>query len=70
MLCPHDIGRDSWDRGGRESVVCPDYNSPQDLGEEALTERTDLFLETERPHDEVIVVVVVECYCFLKNNYC
>ncbi len=47
MLCPHDIGRDSWDRGGQESVV--DCNSPQELGEEALTERTRLRVETERP---------------------
>ena len=67
MMCPHDIGRDSWDRGGQESVVRPDFNSPQDLGEEALTERTPDLFETERPHDIVIVVVVVECCCFLIN---
>ena len=59
MMCPHDIGRDSWDRGGQESVVRPDFNSPQDLGEEALPERTPDLFETERPHDIVIVVVVV-----------
>ena len=47
MLCPHEIGRDSWDRGGQESVVRPDLNSPQDLGEEALTERTRRRVETE-----------------------
>ena len=64
MMCPHDIGRDSWDRGGQESVVRPDFNSPQDLGEEALTERAPRRKETERPHDEVIVV---EYYCFLIN---
>ena len=38
MLCPDDIGRDIWDRGGQESVEF--FNSPQELGEEALTERT------------------------------
>ena len=56
MKCPDGIGRDSWDRGGQESVVRPDFNSPQDLGEEALTERTRLRFETERPHDIVAVV--------------
>ena len=38
MWCPHDIGRDSWEWDGQESVVWPDLNSPQELGEEALTE--------------------------------
>ena len=69
-MCPHDIGRDSWDRGGQESVVRPDFNSPQDLGEEALTERTRLTVETDFPDNLVIVVVVVvvvECCFFLKN---
>ena len=60
MLCPHEIGRDSWDRGGHESVVY--CNSPQDLGEEALTERTPLEVETERPR--VKVIVAVEYYFF------
>jgi hypothetical protein len=32
MLCPHEIGLDSWNRGGQESVVRPDLISPQDLG--------------------------------------
>ena len=59
VLCPDKIGRDSWDRGGQESVVRPDFNSPQDLGEEALTERTRLRGETERPHDTVIVVALL-----------
>ena len=36
MLCPYDIGRDSWDREGQQSVLF--CNSPQELGEEALTE--------------------------------
>ena len=40
MLCPDAIGRDSWDRGGQEYVVRPDLNSPHELGEKALTERT------------------------------
>ena len=65
VLCPDKIGRDSWDRGGQESeLIC---NSPQELGEEALTERTPKRKETERPHDKVIVVVVVvvvESYFF------
>ena len=38
MGCPDDIGREVWDRVGRESVDCLDPNSPQELGEEALTE--------------------------------
>ena len=62
MMCPHDIGRDSWDRGGQESVGRPDFNSPQDLGEEALTERTPDLFETDFPQD-----LVIECCCFLIN---
>ena len=63
MMCPYIIGRDSWDRGGQESVVRPDFNSPQDLGEEALTERTRLTVETDFPDN----LVIVECCCFLIN---
>ena len=59
MWCLDGIGREIWDREGQESVVRPDFNSPQDLGEEALTEWTRLTVETERPRDIVIVVVVV-----------
>ena len=62
MWCPHDIGREIWDREGQESVVRPDFNSPQDLGEEALTERTRLTVETDFPQD-LVIVVVVECCC-------
>ena len=32
MVCPDNIGRDSWDRGGQGAVVCPDCNSPQEFG--------------------------------------
>ena len=64
MMCPYVIGRDSWDRGGQESVGRPDFNSPQDLGEEALTERTPDLFETDLTH---YVVIVVECCCFLIN---
>ena len=39
---PHAIGRDSWNRGGQESVVWPDSNSSQGVEEEALTERSPL----------------------------
>ena len=59
MWCLDGIGREIWDREGQESVVRPDFNSPQDLGEEALTEWTRLTVETERPRDIVLVVVVV-----------
>jgi len=38
MWCPDGIGRDSWDRGGRESVGWLAPNSPHRMGEEALTE--------------------------------
>ena len=38
MWCLDGIGREIWDREGQESVVQPDFNSPQDLGEEALAE--------------------------------
>ena len=65
MQCPDGIGREIWVRVGRESVVRPDFNSPQDLGEEALTERTPLQEETDRPRYKVIVVV--EYYCILIN---
>ena len=57
VLCPDKIGRDVWDRGGQDSVVF--CNSPPKLGEEALTERIPKRKETERPHDEIIVVLVV-----------
>ena len=62
MMCPYVIGRDSWDRGGQESVVRPDFNSPQDLGEEALTERTRLTVETDFP-DNIVIVVVAVVFC-------
>ena len=65
MWCLDGIGREIWDRGGQESVVRPDFNSPQDLGEEALTERTRLTVETDFPDN--LVIVVVECCCFLIN---
>ena len=52
MMCPYDIGRDSWEWEGQESVEWPDLNSPQELGEEALTEWTRNTVETERPLDE------------------
>ena len=61
MLCPYDIGRDSWEWEGQESEEWPDLNSPQELGEEALTEWTRNTDETEWPLDEIIV----EYYCFL-----
>jgi len=38
VKCPEDIGRESWVREWPESVVELKMNSPQGLGEEALTE--------------------------------
>ena len=49
MVCLHGEGRDSGDWGGQESEVCQDLKSHQELGEEALTERTLLGIEAERP---------------------
>ena len=59
MWCLDGIGREIWDREGQESVVRPDFNSPQELGEEDLTEWTRLTVETERRRDIGSVVVVV-----------
>ena len=47
MMCPDEVGRDSGDRGGQASEVFQDWKSHQDLGEQALTERTLLGVETE-----------------------
>ena len=49
MMCPDEVGRDSGDWGGQESEVWQDLKSHQELGEEALTERTFLGIEAERP---------------------
>ena len=38
MCCPHNIGRDSWDRGEHKSAVELDPSSPHEVGEEALAE--------------------------------
>ena len=38
VLCPDKIGRDGWDRGGRESVECF-VIPPKKLGDEALAEK-------------------------------
>ena len=67
VLCPHEIGRDSWDRGGQDSVEQPDLNSPPRIwGKKPSLKVVPLRGETERPLDEVIIVV--ECCCFLINT--
>ena len=38
MWCPHDIGRDSWVWGEQETLW--KMNSPHEVGEEALSERS------------------------------
>ena len=40
MWCPHDIGRDSW--VGGEQATLEMMNSPHEVGEEPLTERSSL----------------------------
>ena len=65
MVCPDNIGRDSWDRGGQESVVF--CNSPQEMGEEALTELIPFRKYVVIVVVVVVVVVVVEYYFFLIN---
>ena len=57
MMCPDEVGRDSGDWGGQESEVCQDLKSHQELGEEALTERTLLGIEAERPK------ILSDCCC-------
>ena len=65
MWCPHDIGRDSWVWGEQETLYTVD--SPHEVGEEALTERSPLSGE---PVPWNGGVMVVESYYFLINNYC
>ena len=40
MMCPHDIGRDSWVWGEQETLYM--MSSPHKVGEEALSERSSL----------------------------
>ena len=61
MWCPHDIGRDNWVWGEQKTLEM--MNSPHELGEVALTERSPCREETGWPLDEM-VVVVVESYSF------
>ena len=49
MVCPDNIGRDSWDRGGQESVVCPGLTPPKNLGEETPRGVDLLLVEADRP---------------------
>ena len=49
MMCPGDVGRDSGEWGGQESEVLQDWKSHQELGEEALAERTLHEVEMECP---------------------
>ena len=49
MMCPDGVGRDSGEWGGQKYAVLRDWKSHQELGEEALAERTLLGVETERP---------------------
>ena len=44
MMCPDREGRDSGEWGGQKSEVLRDWKSRQELGEEALAERTLLGL--------------------------
>ena len=55
MWCPDGIGRDSWDRGGRESVGWPALNSPQKGGRVSSVS----VRETDRPWSKIIVVIIV-----------
>ena len=63
MWCPHDIGRDSWVWGEQETLYTVD--SPHEVGEEALTERSPLSGEPVPWNGGVMVVV--ESYYFLKT---
>ena len=40
LLCPHDIGRDSWVWGEQEALEM--MKSPHEVGDEALTEGSSL----------------------------
>ena len=55
MLCPYDIGRASWDRGGQQSVLF--CNSPSRIGGRS----------PHRGERSVPTTPVIECYCFLIN---
>ena len=48
MWCPHDIGRDSWVWGEQETLWM--MNSPHEVGEEALSERSSLSGGSGVPH--------------------
>ena len=64
MWCPHDIGRDSWVWGEQETLWM--MNSPHEVGEEA----SSLIGPRCREKTGWPTGKIVECYCYLKNNYC
>ena len=55
MWCPDDIGRDSWVRGEQEALKM--MNSPNEVGDEAPTERSPCREEAGWPLGKMIVVV-------------
>ena len=59
MWCPDGIGRDSWDRGGQESVGWLAPDSPRESGKKPSPRVSGLLDETNRLLYVVIVVVVV-----------
>ena len=59
MKFPHNIGRDSWVWGEQETLS--KTNSPHEVGEEALTERSPLSGESvPRSGGAMVLVVAVE----------
>ena len=62
MYCLDEIGRGGWERGGRKSAV--KKNPPKNWGKEPSPRVTLSGTKSDRPLSRVIVVVV-ECYCFL-----
>ena len=54
VKCRNDIGRDSW-VWAEQGLGIAKQNSPQELGEEALTEWSPTRRKTERPVNTIIV---------------
>ena len=54
---------------GRAGDSLDDEFPPRSGGGSFFTDRISLSGENGGPTGK-IVVVVVECYCYLKNNYC
>ena len=66
VWCPHDIGREVWEWVGQESEVWQDPTPRTKCANVAGVLLLSEVRTRWRLGEVIIVVVVVECYCFLK----